>query len=298
MTLLAVDFSHVPPPALSWRPGLKPASPVQAFLSQAIGLIRAVPTGRLLVEQAEAAMISICAVDATREANPWFDHGARLIALPLDTTADGGLRGPVPADRAAWAIGALIHELRHAWQHSAPGLFDYSTFRPFDTVFLRRVIEADASAVTARVLWELAGQGFPAPLDNFRRHSAGRDLAGAFLAGIRPGTAPGPATAAAFAAWFADETRVAFYDRHAIDHELWRLSREGIGARSGAVTADIVARIGRLGGGESYLVADATLVAPARREGFSPAVKPLAERLAVMADAPSPKGWQIGSWAA
>lgn len=298
MTLLATDFSHNPAPALSWRPGLRAASPVQAFISQAFGLIGAVPTGRMLIEAAESSRVTICAIDSAREQNPWFDHGARLIALPLAVTPDGGLQGPVPADQVAWAIGALVHELRHAWQHSAPGLFDYASFRPFDTVFLRRVIEADAAAVTTRVLWELSVKGWTAPLENFRRHSAGRDLVAAFLASARPGTAPGPATAAAFAAWFSDRDRVAFYDRHAIDHELWRLSRDGLAGRQGAVTAETVARIGQLSARESYLIADAGLLSPQRRENFAPAVKPLAERLAVMADTPAEKGWQIGSWAA
>lgn len=114
---------------------------------------------------------------------------------------------------------ALAHELRHVEQmlvqQKRP--FEYA---PLDAVRLTRVLEADASAYTAGVAYEIfqttGDKSYLDALDDIKEH----DIRKAFIKAATPGMPVREDMVpfrAAFDQWFKKKSRVAHYDRAAIE---------------------------------------------------------------------------------
>ncbi len=113
---------------------------------------------------------------------------------------------------------AISHELRHVEQSLVTNniLASYSTE---EAVALNRILEADASAYSVGVAFEIAQEtGNTGPLDSLERNEG--DIRDAFLQAVTPGRPvyeDASPFQAAFKAWFKNRDRVELYDQKALE---------------------------------------------------------------------------------
>lgn len=233
----AVALRAVEPAACVATDATPSAAAVEPDLAILLNTLRHSPTGRALLGEAARRGVRVC-----------LDGGTGLLAYYY---ADRRMVGLSTALSAGARLVFLAHELAHVPQH--PAFSDDRRLAPRDLVLLRRLREAAAEAVATRAVWELRQAGFPDAWHD-KRHSAYRDVAAAFAAGVGAAEAPGAealtaATRAAFDQWFRAEWRLRVYDRMTLDH-LTRIGRDP-GAQAAArrrLDDAFLRRIGRIGG--------------------------------------------------
>jgi hypothetical protein len=144
-----------------------------------------------------------------------------------------------------------LHELRHV-QQARMGVCPGPDLSMQATGRVTLAMEADASAVSLALAWDLRSAGEPEvwnALANWRSHVT---LAKVFEAEMQESGDLARATAAAFAAWYEDDRLRETYYVAACSAYLDRMDESHALPRYGAIASDYLERLCRLPSGQSY----------------------------------------------
>lgn len=181
---------------------------------------------------------TLCLVARASEAHGAFQPETATISL---------YNGLSPGETTA----ILIHELRHLDQTARDVCLspDLAMREHARAVF---ALEADAMAVTMLIAWELRGTDGGAAFDALRSMSGSADIAATFAQTITETGDSALATADAFTAWYASETRRESY--YISSCEAYLSEREDSKRLPGSLSFDatILTRMCRLPTGETY----------------------------------------------
>ena len=151
--------------------------------------------------------------------------------------------------------GIFLHELRHLWQFSRGSC-------PRDALSMKEygratfAIEADASAVSLLLAWDMKAHGDPSVWEALAAWPSHQDIAARFAETMEE-TGDGPrATTAAFYQWYASPERRERYYRAACSDYLDRQDRSHLIPRYQAIGAEFFESLCRMPDGGVYSCAD------------------------------------------
>lgn len=148
---------------------------------------------KALKQQAPA----LCLDDALVEEQAYFEPSTRRIVVRKGLDPD-------------FQLAVFIHEVRHLEQYGRD-MCPTIKYRLDDYVLMRQALEADASAVSLYIAWELRAGGDSGPWDGLGKWPTHDDLATSFAAEMAASGDVVKATSATFAAWFDDPERREIY---------------------------------------------------------------------------------------
>lgn len=191
-----------------------------------------------LIDALDTARPRICATEAPSVALGTF--GADQNEITVDATLPGPKR-----------IAVLIHEIRHLEQNLR-GICPAATLTMRDNARAMFALEADAMAVAHLVAWSSLEQGEPGIFEALTTAPETGDIARAFEAAIRETNDAAAATAAAFDAWYASDSRRERYYVSTCMAYLDRLESENSFAGTAPLSADFLSHICSLPDQTSY----------------------------------------------
>ena len=144
-----------------------------------------------------------------------------------------------------------LHELRHAWQVQSDACPSQDlSMDEYARVTL--ALEADASAVSLAVAWDLKAKGSPLVWETLASWPTHVDLARAFATVMADSNDPARATARAFGQWFASDWRQTKYRRAACSDYLDLEDRTHVLRQYGEAEPDYLDGICRMPDGREY----------------------------------------------
>ena len=166
-------------------------------LEQVLDQLRQSETGKKLIEDALEHKTAI-RLDAGMRAYGSYDEVSNNLKINANSDFDR-------------QVGTMAHELRHAQQFQTGILMDAYLVTPKSYIHNQAAIEADASATSAAVCFELALKGNDKPLEALRSKDA--HIVNPFQnAAVQGGLLNGEAYKAAFKGWFTNYSIRDSYD--------------------------------------------------------------------------------------
>mgnify|MGYP001825790981 FL=1 len=229
--------------ALCLAPGQTPTSDAQHKLAALLDRMQPVFDGfPSLAEAWDSAAPPLCIEDRGIAARGYLETTSPRIVL----------RDGLPPGAQALI---LVHELRHLEQWTR-GICLQNGLTMEATARAAFVLEADAAAVTALVAWAEAEAGRDDLWQALRRMPVFADIGATFADRMTSGASVADATASAFDAWYADETRREAYYRAVCSDYLDRLDTSKRLAGTGELPQNYLHEVCRLPAGGGYTCAE------------------------------------------
>nr|WP_172977398.1 DUF6782 family putative metallopeptidase [Roseovarius sp. THAF9] len=190
----------------------------------------------------EASEPAFCLSDAMNNAHGYFEPDTNRIVISRD------LSRPMQA-------GVLLHELRHLWQswHRA---CPTSALKMKEYARATYAIEADASAISLMIAWEMKEHGSPDVWVALSSWPQQADIARSFADAMKETGDAGLATTAAFYQWYASEARRQDYYESACSDYLDRQDEGHLIPRYQMIQDDFYEALCRLPDGRAYTCGD------------------------------------------
>lgn len=159
------------------------------------------------------------------------------------------------AQPRALQLGIFLHEVRHLWQFSRGSC-------PQDALAMKEyaratfAIEADASAVSLLVAWDMKAHGDPSVWEALAGWPSHRDIAASFAATMEETGNGALAVTAAFYQWYGSPERRERYYRAACSDYLYRQDKGHLIPRYQMIREDFFERLCRLPDGGVYECGD------------------------------------------
>ncbi|NDR59192.1 DUF6782 family putative metallopeptidase [Aliiruegeria sabulilitoris] len=180
----------------------------------------------------------ICLVEAIFGAEAYFEKESNRVVLKSDLST-------------AMMQAVAIHELRHVHQAKA-GTCPRSTLSMQETARMTLALEADASAVSLAIAWDLKEAGAHQTWNALSDWSTHADLADEFEKEMNLSGDKIRATAKAFAKWYTSDWRREEYYLSACSEYLDRQDRNHAIPMYGMAPAEFLDHLCRLPSGEPY----------------------------------------------
>lgn len=185
----------------------------------------------------------LCFVDRIDFANGYFEPEKNRIVISRNLTKDT-------------MAGFLLHEIRHLDQVVAGACpADSLAMKEYASAVL--ALEADASAVSLLVAWDMKEHGDPGPWRALSSWDAQSDIASRFEEVMIASGSAEEAVSAAFQQWFASEARRDLYYRSACSGYLDRQDASHALPRYQRIPVDYYANLCRLPNGDYYSCSEA-----------------------------------------
>ena len=190
----------------------------------------------------EAAVQSLaptfCLVSPLRELEGYLDAETLHIVLRADAPA-------------TLQTAILLHELRHLDQ-LARGFCPSTTLTMRENARQAFALEADASAISLLIAWDMRHHGNPGPWEALAAWPQQSDIAARFAAVMEDGGDPAEAAAAAFAQWYARPGRLESYSLASCSDYLDRLDTAHLLPGQSVRQPDFLERLCRLPDDTAY----------------------------------------------
>jgi hypothetical protein len=156
-----------------------------------------------------------------------------------------------PALPKAMQLAVFVHETRHLHQIET-GLCPSDALSMTEYAQAVFALEADASAISIMIAWDLKEQGDPTLWDALASWETQSDIASRFAGEMNASGDPGAAVSAAFDQWYASDTRRSRYYLSTCSEYLDRQDRTHAIPRYLHLPAAFYAELCKLPDGEDY----------------------------------------------
>jgi hypothetical protein len=210
-----------------------------ALLARALPVIAGYPS---LDRALRAAAPAICLSGTPSEALGYFEPATNRVTIAQGISAD-------------LQLAILVHELRHVEQHGRAMCPDTGLAMQ-EYARATWALEADASAISLIVAWEMRAADEPGPWQALAAWPRQDDIAAAFATAMRAGGDTASAAQAAFAAWYDDPDRREGYYIASCSHYLNRQEETHALPRYGALDEGFFAALCVMPDGTPFPCAD------------------------------------------